>query len=332
MKIKEYLSGKILYLTICFTTSIFCGVFLWLVQADLSFTLFLPVLFLLGGILALIPEYLRKRKWYSKLLAYKEELDRLTLLPAIIDRPEFYEGAFLHDILTDVSKSMNDEIFKMREELRDYREFVELWVHEIKTPIAGAKLVLENNPDTPAQRELDRIEHYVEQALFYSRSASVENDYIMRETSLKTLVSESLKQRARYLIANKVKIETQNLEPKVLADIKWLSFILWQLMENAVKYGASTLSFTGIEGNENVLLLIEDDACGIPAKDIERIFDKGFTGENGRKIGAATGLGLYLCKTLCDKMGLGLSVKSEVGIGTTFTLVFPVSYIFVSES
>jgi signal transduction histidine kinase len=159
--------------------------------------------------------------------------------------------------------------------------------------------------------------------LFYARSNTVDRDYQIRQTHLREIVNAALKGSARLLIAHRVKISTEELETTVPTDTKWTVFILRQLIENAVKYGASTLSFSVEQREGGVALLVRDNGIGIEEKDLGRIFDKGFTGEHGRRFGKATGLGLYLCQKLCLKLGLGISARSTLGEGTVMELVFP---------
>jgi signal transduction histidine kinase len=164
----------------------------------------------------------------------------------------------------------------------------------------------------------------VEQALFYARSGNVEDDCMVRRVALAELLADTLKNRAKYLIARKIRVRMNNLTHTVFTDPKWLSFILWQLIDNAVKYGCKNIEFSGAQNDHSVSLFIRDDGVGISEKDIGRVFDKGFTGENGRRFGHSTGLGLYLCKKLCTKLGLGLSLSSAPGEGVVAEIVFPV--------
>ena len=225
---------------------------------------------------------------------------------------------------------MNDEIAKYRIETTEYREYVETWVHEIKTPISACRLILENNPGDLSRelgQDFDRIENYVEQALFYARSGSLEKDYVLKRCTLRQIVSSAVKKHAALLIESGVKVETESLEFSVPSDVKWLEFMIGQILINSVKYRKSgpVIRFFGVQGKDSVTLTVEDNGIGIPQKDLGRVFEKGFTGENGRLTARSTGLGLYLCKRLCGKMGLGISIASIEGSGTAVSIVFPVS-------
>jgi signal transduction histidine kinase len=323
MKIASFLRGKLLFIALCFFLSAFGALLLYTVHANLYFALFVPCFLFGGSVLALLPEYFTKNRYYRELRDATARLDRTYLLSEVVSAPDFYEGEILYETLKAVGKSANDEIAKHRLIATEYREYIELWVHEIKTPIAVAKLICENARNADAGAEIDKIERFVEQALFYARSGNVENDYLIRRIDLSELLRDTLKNGAKYLIGHKIRIRTERLSHTVFSDPKWLSFILWQLIDNAVKYGCRSIEFSGIQNDGSVSLFIRDDGVGIPEKDIGRVFDKGFTGENGRRFGRSTGLGLYLCKKLCAKLGLSLSLESAPGEGAVAKLVFP---------
>mgnify|MGYP000987948929 CR=1 FL=1 len=285
---------------------------------------------LLAAAAALEFEYLKRRKFYRSVVRSLEKLDRKFLLAEVLERPSFAEGQLFCDALRESEKSMNDEVAAYRRESQEYREYIETWVHEIKTPISSSRLILENNPGEVSfslGEEIDRIEDFVEQALFYSRSESLEKDYLIRKTTLHQLVGSALKKHAGLLIGAKTAVRAEGLDRTVFTDMKWTDFILGQLIANSVKYrsGPLKISFAGKDRGDSSELTVADNGIGIPEQDLPRVFDKGFTGENGRRGAKSTGMGLYLCKKLCCKMGIGISVFSAPGAGTAVTLVFPKS-------
>lgn len=286
---------------------------------------------ILEGLAVLLPvsvEYARKRSYYGRLLRSLDVLDRKNLLCEVLDEPDFLEGQILYRVLKECNKSMNDEIATYRHQEEEYREYIEAWMHEVKTPLAAAKLTLENDTGSvPASvsDDLRRIEDYLEQALFYARSGSVEKDYLIRPVSLRELVNASVRRNAKDMIASKIGLTLENLDFIVLTDVKWTDFILNQILVNAIKYrsAAPSIRLYARQEKNGVSLLIEDNGIGIRQADLPRVFDRGFTGETGRKFSKATGLGLYLSKRLCDKIGLGISLFSIEGKGTTVRLIFP---------
>ena len=182
---------------------------------------------------------------------------------------------------------------------KEYREYIEMWVHEIKTPIASSKLVIENNYNNDIVRKIDtqinKIDNFVEQVLYYSRSNEVGKDYIIKKVELEPLVKKVIKRNQRDFISKRISLELKDLEQIVYSDSKWIEFILNQIIVNAIKYSKGNNDKIEIEGqkqNNSVILTIKDYGVGISEKDIGRVFEKGFTGENGRKFGKSTGIGL----------------------------------------
>lgn len=323
MSIYEFLKDKILFISLNLSTAIFSAVLLYMVNADFYFVLFIPCVYVFCLVLSVLTEYIVKNNYYKKIYNSLESLDKKCLLSEIIEKPSFCEGKIMFDILKTTHKSMNDEIAKYSLSSAEYREYIELWVHEIKTPIAGAKLICENLQNEALGYSLERIDKFVQEALFYSRSNNLENDFFIKQVQLKELVSGMLRKNAKNFISNKIVIEMKNLDGTVFTDIKWTDFILEQIFNNSAKYKSSKIIISAKQNENSVSLFISDNGIGISKKDINRVFDKGFTGENGRKFAKSTGMGLYLCKKLCLKMGLNILIKSEKEKGTSLEIVFP---------
>lgn len=225
---------------------------------------------------------------------------------------------------------MLENVNKYKYMTEDYKEYIELWIHEIKIPIATSKMVIENNKNAITKsidEELDKVENYIEQALFYARSNTVEKDYYIRKVVLKEIVNESIKKNKSSLIQEKISIDIHDLEIEVNTDNKWIVFILNQIIQNSIKYRKkenSVMEIYANQGKENVILYIKDNGIGIKQGEIIRVFEKGFTGTNGRLSNKkSTGIGLYLCKKLCNKLGIGIELNSVQNEGTEVKLVFP---------
>ena len=201
---------------------------------------------------------------------------------------------------------------------------MQTWAHEIKTPIAVEHLIIDNHrgPLTSSlEEEVEKIESYVEQMLYYTKSGSLESDYIIQPASLKHMVMEVIRKNTKMMVAAGILPRLENLDHEILTDTKWMVFILGQIVTNAVKYSDSSkkscISFRAEEtAGDMVEFTVEDNGIGIPACDLSRVFQKGFTGENGRVVQKSTGMGLYLCKKLCDKMDIPLAIRSKQGEGT----------------
>lgn len=334
MKLADFLKDKWVSAAAALGTAAFSSLLLLALGAGGYAAGFVPALILLGEVAALAAEYVPKRKFYGETMESLDRLDKKFLLSEVLKEPGFLEGKLLCEVEKQTEKAMNDEIAGYRRESREYREYIESWVHEIKTPISACRLILENNPgrlSRDLEQDFARIENYVDQVLFYARSGGVEKDYVLKRVTLKELMGSALKKNASLLIGGGVKVEASGLERSVFADVKWMDFIIGQILINSVKYRREdpVVRFSGVAGPNSVTLVIEDNGIGIPRRDLGRVFEKGFTGTNGRLLGKSTGLGLYLCKRLCDKLNLGISIASIEGSGTAVSLVFPVGSMYV---
>ena len=252
------------------------------------------------------------------------------MISEIIKTPDFYEGKILKEILQETGKSMLENVNYYKHIQEDYKEYIELWIHEIKIPIATSKMIIENNKTKwtkSIEEELDKVENYTEQALYYARSNAVEKDYIITKTNLKEIVNNAILKNKSTLLNSKVILELNDLEKEVYTDSKWATFILNQIIQNSIKYARDDnkkIELFAREKNDKVILYIKDNGIGIKKGEITRVFEKGFTGDNGRLMGKkSTGIGLYLCKKLCDRLGLGIELNSEKDKGTEVRLIFP---------
>ena len=276
--------------------------------------------------------YLRTKKMYDEIEEKIDAMDKKYLVPEVLDERENQEAELVFEILKKAEVSMSDNVAGYRHETEEYRDYVESWVHEIKIPISAAQMICENHKDTPLREsgisdELDRIESNVEQALYFARSSYVEKDYFIKEVNAAELVRRAVAKRRRSLIAMRAKIEVDIAEDAVIcSDAKWLSFILGQIIDNSIKYVKEDegliLVFSLEETEGRKALLIKDNGMGIKSAEISRVFEKGFTGSNGRAGRASTGIGLYLCRKLCLKLSHEMSIISEEGKGTSVRIQF----------
>lgn len=331
-----YLADRLVPLAVGAVALAFAALVMTVYGLEAAAVAFVCGVLVLAAAVALVLDWLHRRAFYQRLESTLDALDESYLATELTERPAFLEGQLFYDALERESRAMRDRIAAARRRSREYREYVETWVHEIKTPIAAARLVARNNP-SPAtdsmDAELDAIEGYVEQALYYSRGTSLERDFQIRQVVLADVVRDALRHKARTLIGARVAPELGALDFTVRADPKWLAFVIGQVLVNAAKYqgekdGEGRVRIwaerqeTGLDAWET-RLAIADDGIGIPASDVGRVFDKGFTGENGRRFARSTGMGLYLVRELCEKMGVSAWLESEEGTGTTVYLSFP---------
>ena len=222
----------------------------------------------------------------------------------------------------EVIRALQDEIAALDSSTaaryQDLTEYYTVWVHQIKTPITSMRLTLQNE-DTPLSRKLSsdlfQIERYVEMVLAFMRLDSSESDYVFREHKLDAIIRQSVAKFASEFIDRKIRLIYEPIEKSVVTDEKWLAFVIEQLLSNALKYTRS--GAIRIYLREPAALCIEDTGIGIAPEDLPRVFEKGYTGCNGRADKRASGLGLYLCKRICNNLGAGIRVESEPGRGTT---------------
>ena len=328
MSIIEFIKERMIFLIINLIMFLLVAILMKIVKVSINIILILFLIWF-DPILYMFLEFIKYRRYLNNLINTVENLDRKYLLPEVIEEPRFQEARIINDVLKQCNKSMHEKVKHYKDEQIEYREYIETWVHEIKTPIASAKLILENDNSNLSERinyEMKRVEGFIEQVLYYARSSDVSKDYIIKEFSLRSVVMKSVKSNSRDFINKNIKLDIRGIEGNIFSDEKWVEFIINQIIINAVKFSIPNegkVSIYSKVNENNIILTIEDNGVGINEKDIDRVFEKGFTGENGRKFGKSTGIGLYLCKKLCDKLGIGISLNSKENIGTKVNIVFP---------
>jgi Signal transduction histidine kinase len=330
MKIKDYFYSKAPYIIINLIVYLLILVLMSIASMP---PLIMFVIFLIWFsplIIYMIMDFIAKKRFYDDITGIIDKIDKKYLLPEVIKRPSYYEGKIIYDVLSECNRNMHEHVNFYKNLQREYREYIETWVHEIKTPISSSRLIIENSEckeKNVLSDELRKIEEYINQALYYSRSTDVSNDYIVKEFEVKEAVKEVIRNNRRDFINKRISIDVDEVSGRVITDLKWVKFIINQIIINAIKYSkenSGSIKVYTTEGIENIVLTIEDDGVGISKKDVNRVFDKGFTGTNGRKYGKSTGIGLYLCKKLCEKLGLGISLSSIEGKGTKVNIIFPI--------
>lgn len=337
MKLIEYIKEKFVFMVINIVMTLSGVVILKALKVDTYAIVFISILNLIGVFSCYIYDYFNRKKYYDNLFKNLDGLDKKYFIAEILESGDFIESNIIYSVLEECTKSMKDEVADLKRNINDYKEYIETWVHEIKTPIASARLILENDEgyiNKSVLEEIEKVEGFIEQVLFYARSSTVERDYIIKKIPLKNSINSVIRKNANILIEKRVKIQLEDIEKKVYCDSKWIEFILQQIISNSVKYmdkDEKYIKIKCLEKDKNIILKILDNGIGISEKSIEKVFEKGYTGENGRKYNNSTGMGLYLCKKLCLKLGLGISIKSKLGVGTEVTIVFPINNYNLAE-
>ena len=239
MSFTAFFKDKILYFALLLFVIITSEILLLSADIILYIRIYIGLLPIILFFIALFVEYYNKNKYYSNLKNRLEELEEKYLISEVIKKPEFSEGKILKEVLEETGKSMLENVNKYKRSGEDYKEYIELWIHEIKIPIATSKMIIENNKTKITQsinEELDKIENYIEQALYYARSNTVEKDYIIKKVNLKEIVNNSILKNKVSLIQNKVNVNIHDIERYVYTDSKWCIFILNQIIQNSIKY------------------------------------------------------------------------------------------------
>ncbi|OOM74801.1 ATP-binding protein [Clostridium sp. BL-8] len=334
MSTKEYFLSKSSYIIINLLIYLLVLVIAGIAKMPIIIMFLIFLIWFLPLTIYIIIDFFTKKKFYDNIMNITEKLDKKYLLPEVIKMPNYYEGKMLYEILKECNRNMHEHVNFYKNLQKEYREYIETWVHEIKTPISSSKLIIENSESKEKNAlsdEIRKIEDYINQALYYSRSTDVSKDYIVKEFEIKEAVQEAIRNNRRDFINKRISVDIENVSGRVVTDIKWIKFIINQIIVNSIKYsknGSGSLKVYAVEGKDNLVLTIEDNGIGIPKSDVGRVFDKGFTGENGRRYGKSTGIGLYLCKKLCEKLGLGISLESVEDKGTKVNLIFPIGDFF----
>lgn len=327
MKLSDYIKDKAFTIFISSIVLITIEIIMLLLHSHIVLIVFTPFLLILGFIFCLIHDYSKKNIFYKQFSKMMNDLDKKYLITEIIKYGDFVEGNYLIDYLYEIDKSYHEEINKYKFSIEEFKEYLELWCHEIKTPIATGKLILENKKTADISEELEKIEDYVEQILYYSRSEVVEKDYFINKVNLKDIVNDVIKRNKKDILNKGIKITPLKDNVIVNSDQKWLEYIINQVITNSIKYSKehnSLIKFTYKINPNNVFLMIEDNGLGIKTEDIEKVFEKGFTGTNGRNMHSSTGMGLYLVNKLCQKLGHDIHISSKEDEYTIVTIVFPI--------
>ena len=329
MNRRQYWKNRIPFLLTNLICMVALTVFLLVCDISISAVLLILVVWALVLLAGLFLTYWKRDQQMRQLLGMAGQLSERYLISEVMELPEQAEDQVYYRLLKMAGKSMLEQISEVKRERLEYKEYIEQWIHEIKTPITAMKLLCENHRTDWTKElllELEKTNRFTEQALYFARSEYTEKDYSVREMALAQVVHQAIADNKYLLLQNGMRLEVKAIQDTVYSDEKWVRFILNQLIANAVKYraGQPVLRFSTCRQQDQVVLMVEDNGIGIAASDLPRIFENGFTGQNGRIVHQSTGIGLYLCKRLCEKLGIGISANSE-GKGTTISLSFHIN-------
>lgn len=265
--------------------------------------------------------------WRRKVRALEGMLGQAALTMDTLPETEGLEEELYQSLLHELDGQRRRTESNASARRRETIDYYTMWVHQIKTPIAAMRLMLRDEArDRELAAELFRVEQYVELVLTYLRLGSDSTDYVIREYPLSDILRQAARKYAPLFIRGKVSLELRETELKVLTDEKWLQLVVEQVLSNAVKYAPGGKVTVYTQGER---LIIEDNGVGISPEDLPRIFEKGFTGCNGRMDKRSTGIGLYICRQICRRLGHTIAVSSEPGRGTRVTIGLARPYLEV---
>lgn len=331
MKYSKYLSERIVTILLFAWLLFSFETFLLTLKGSGWLALFIAVNLTAVFFLTTYLEFRRLKKQYEELRDAAAAIDEKYLMAELMEKTTSMEQTLFKEVLSDMGKSMAEYVNRYKREMKEYKEYIELWIHEVKLPIAAADMIITNHKNEITSEigvQLKRIEGYTEQALYYARSNDVEKDYLIKDVLLEDVVGEVLAANRKELIAIGTTLSLHDLQYKVKSDSKWLVFIIGQLVNNSMKYaGDKTLHLEAYaeEKKECIRFHLKDNGAGIKQSEQSRVFDKGFTGTNGRSGKKSTGIGLYLCKKLCGRLGNSIEICSEKGNGCEIIITFPKS-------
>lgn len=316
----SYIKDKRKILLLVSIWALIMGVTYWLYAISWEPFVYGGILCLAVGLMAAVLDGYGYWNRHRRLLRLSRETQQV--IPEL-GAPRNLEEADYVNLLKKVWQEKEDCVMETRREQRESLDYYTLWTHQIKTPIAAMRLILQGQDTQTSQdlqAELFKTEQYVEMALSYVRLGSASTDYIFRKYSLDFLVRQAVRKYASLFIQKKIKLHLKLLNVQAVTDEKWLTFALGQILSNALKYTAR--GSISIYCQPDGTLVIADTGIGIAPEDLPRIWEKGFTGCNGRKDQRATGIGLYLCKRILENLSHSIRVESKPGEGTKVYIGF----------
>ena len=317
MKYRDYLKDNLINIIIYLSTIILIVLILNAFKMPIYVSIICFCIFMICGISIITISYIKKNSFYKNYLSNLEKLSKKYLILETIPEPNTYEEKILVNSLYDINKSMIENINEYQRSTIEFKEFVELWIHEVKIPISSMVLKCHNNKEKYDKSFLSlirRLDNQIDEVLYYVRSENTEKDFAIAEVSLKEVIRNVGLKNKDDLLESNVDFITDLKDLKISTDKKWLEFIINQIINNSIKYKKdkdSYIKISAFEQSEKKVLEIYDNGIGIPSKDLKRVFEKSFTGSNGREKVKSTGMGLYIVKKLCDKLGHNIKIESK---------------------
>lgn len=315
MKFQDYLKDHFTPILLFFFLLLFLFCLFLLLKLSLATNIFILSLITCFFLFSFFFNYFKRKIFFKEFLSILEKIDQKYFITEMIPTANFLEGKLFLQALYEIDKSMKEKVSESEKSMKDFKEYLELWIHEIKLPIAS--LILRNHnkqeKDSKELEQIKKIEEYVEQVLFYVRSEHSGKDYLIHECDLNTMIKNVVLRNKDDFLTLHISVETKNLNKKVLTDSKWFEYILNQIVSNAKKYKKekdSMIHFEAEEDENEIKISIKDNGIGIKESDLPKVFEKSFTGENGHNTKESTGMGLFLVKKMCEQLGHQVEIES----------------------
>lgn len=329
MSFKKYLNEYKLAIILTLLSYFLIFSLLMIFKINIALIILCELILIVLMLAILIGEYFRRRKFYNELLNNTNRLDKKYLVLETINKPNYYEGELIYQTLYEIDKSMIEHIKEYEDSIDEFKDYVELWIHEVKIPLMSLMLKCHNNKDKidrTFEEQIRKLDNYIEQILYYVRSEEANKDFSIKKVELKKIISRTALRNKDDLLENKINLIVENVDFVVLSDSKWLEFIINQIINNSIKYHNNKLEnyikITAKEDSDKIVLSILDNGIGIEKADLPRVFEKTFTGSNGRIVTSSTGMGLYIVNKLCQKLGHVISIDSEINNYTCVNITF----------
>lgn len=329
MSFKKYLNEYKLAIILTLLSYFLIFSLLMIFKVNIALIILCELILIVLMLAILIGEYFRRRKFYNELLNNTNRLDKKYLVLETINKPNYYEGELIYQTLYEIDKSMIEHIKEYEDSIDEFKDYVELWIHEVKIPLMSLMLKCHNNKDKidrTFEEQIRKLDNYIEQILYYVRSEEANKDFSIKNVELKKVISRTALRNKDDLLENKINLMVENVDFVVLSDSKWLEFIINQIINNSIKYRNNKvenyIKITAKEDSDKIVLSILDNGIGIEKADLSRVFEKTFTGSNGRIVTSSTGMGLYIVNKLCQKLGHVISIDSEINNYTCVNITF----------
>lgn len=317
MKLSDYIKDNIISIIIYFFEMVSVYLILDAFKMNKYCKIIVLITMIICRLLVLSINYYRRKSFYDRFKFNLENLSKKYLILETLPESNTYEQKILIESLYEINKSMIENINEYQKNINEFKEFVEAWIHEVKIPISSMVLKCHNNKDKYDKNFLSlirKLDSSIDEVLYYVRSEDTEKDFSITEVNLKDSVKNVIIKNKDDLLDNNITFESNINNIKVFSDKKWIEFIINQIINNSIKYKKdkdSIIKISSYDTKESTVLEIYDNGIGIPSKDIGRVFDKTFTGSNGRDKVKSTGMGLYIVKKLCNKLGHDITVSSK---------------------